>query len=287
MSDSPYIVTVDTNNFQQQVIDRSIEVPVLVDFWAEWCAPCQSLMPILVNLAEQYQGQFILAKINIDEQQALAQHFAIRSVPTLKLFRHGEEVEEVMGGQPESVFRAMIDKYRERPADKMRLQAAHAQQAGDYIQAINLLKQAIESEPDYFILQFDLANVYLENNQLTEAQAIYDSLPANIQTDPEGQVLQSQLNLLRVIADAPSLEQLQTIVANDEHNLQALHQLAVREVIAGEYEMAMEHFLTLMKRNRTFEDDAGRKGLLSVFTILGNQSALVKRYRSKMSSLLH
>ena len=287
MSDAPYIVTVDINNFQQQVIERSLGVPVLVDFWAEWCAPCQSLMPVLVGLAEEYQGQFVLAKVNIDEQQELAQHFGIRSVPTLKLFRHGEEVEEIMGGQPESAFRAMIDKYRERPADKIRIQAAHAQQSGDYAQATDLLKQAIAAEPDYHILQFDLANVYLENNQITEAQAIYDSLPANIQTDPEGVALQSQLNLLSVIVDAPSLDVLQQTVANDDTNLQALHQLAVREVVMGEYEQAMVHFLTLMKRDRKFEQDAGRKGLLSVFSILGNQSELVKRYRSKMSSLLH
>ncbi|MEK7991921.1 MAG: thioredoxin [Thiotrichaceae bacterium] len=287
MSEMDYIVTVDVTNFQQQVVERSAQVPVLIDFWAEWCAPCQSLMPMLIALAEEYQGQFVLAKINIDEQQELAQHFGIRSVPTLKLFRYGEEVEEVAGAQPESVFRSIIDKYRERPADKIRLDAAHAKQSGDYTQAINLLTQAIEAEPDYFILQFDLANVYLENNQISEAQAILNSLPANIQTDLEGVALQSQLNLLQVIADAPSLEELQHLVANNDKDFQALHQLAVREVVAGEYEAAMEHFLTLMKRNRKFADDAGRKGLLSVFSILGNQNSLVARYRSKMSSLLH
>ncbi|WP_353572041.1 thioredoxin [Candidatus Albibeggiatoa sp. nov. BB20] len=287
MNELDYIVTVDVNNFQQQVIDRSVQVPVLIDFWAEWCAPCQSLMPMLMGLAEEYQGQFVLAKINIDEQQDLAQHFGIRSVPTLKLFRHGEEVEEVMGAQPETVFRAMIDKHRERPADRIRIQAVHAQQSGDYTQAADLLKQAIESEPDYYVLKFDLANVYLENNQMSEAQAIYDSLPANIQTDPEGIALQYQLDLLSVIVDAPSLEQLQQMVASDDKNLQALHQLAVRKVVIGEYEQAMADFLTLMKRNRKFEQDAGRKGLVSVFAILGNQNELVKRYRSKMSSLLY
>ncbi|EDN70013.1 Thioredoxin [Beggiatoa sp. PS] len=97
MSNSPYIITVTAQNFASEVIEKSNQVPVLVDFWAEWCAPCKILMPILTQLVEKYQGQFILAKLNIDEQKELATQYGIRSVPTLKLFRHGQAVEEMMG----------------------------------------------------------------------------------------------------------------------------------------------------------------------------------------------
>jgi putative thioredoxin len=128
MSES--IVIADAQNFTVQVIEKSEKVPVLVDFWAEWCAPCKMLLPILNKLVEEYQGQFILAKVNSDEQQELAAQYGIRSIPALKLFRHGKVVEEMTGVQSESVLREMIDRHRDRPADKLREQASAAHLAG-------------------------------------------------------------------------------------------------------------------------------------------------------------
>jgi putative thioredoxin len=287
MTDSKYVVNVTTQDFQTKVIDNSMQVPVLVDFWAEWCAPCQSLMPTLLALAEAYNGQFILAKINIDEQPQLAQHFAVRSVPTLKLFRHGQAVEEVMGAQPESVLRALIDKYRERPSDKIRLRAASAINSGDYAQAIELLTQAIGIDPDYHELYFDLINALMESKQWTQAEQLFAQLPINIQTQAEAQILQAKLYLAQQLDNNTNLSELRQKLSQQPEQLGILQQLAYAEAVEGEYEAAMENFLTIMKRERSSGTDKGQKGLLAIFQILGTQHPLVKRYRSKMSALLY
>jgi len=109
MNHSPYIIIVTAQNFTTEVIEKSRQVPVLVDFWAAWCAPCKMILPVLTKLANEYQGKFILAKVNTDEEQQLASQYGIRSIPTLKLFRHGQVVEDIMGAQSESVLRDMID----------------------------------------------------------------------------------------------------------------------------------------------------------------------------------
>lgn len=287
MTDSKYVVNVTTQDFQTKVIDNSMQVPVLVDFWAKWCDPCQSLMPTLLALAEAYNGQFILAKINIDEQPQLAQHFAVRSVPTLKLFRHGQAVEEVMGAQPESVLRALIDKYRERPSDKIRLRAASAINSGDYAQAIELLTQAIGIDPDYHELYFDLINALMESKQWTQAEQLFAQLPINIQTQAEAQILQAKLYLAQQLDNNTNLTELRQKLAQQPEQLGILQQLAYAEAVEGEYEAAMENFLTIMKRERSSGTDKGQKGLLAIFQILGTQHPLVKRYRSKMSALLY
>lgn len=286
-TDSKYVVNVTAQDFQTKVIDTSMQLPVLVDFWAEWCGPCQSLIPTLLALAEAYNGQFILAKVNIDEQPQLAQHFAVRSVPTLKLFRHGQAVEEVMGAQPESVLRALIDKYRERPSDKIRLRAAHALNSGDFDQAIQLLTQAIEQEPDYHELYFDLINALMDSKQWGQAEQLFAQLPINVQSQAEAQILQAKLHLAQQLDNNVNLAQLRQQSAQQPEQLDILRQLALAEAVEGEYEAAMENFLTVMKRERGSGNDVGHKGLLAIFQILGTQHPLVKRYRSKMSALLY
>jgi putative thioredoxin len=287
MSDSPYIVIVDAQNFATEVLEKSNQVPVLVDFWAEWCAPCKMLMPILTKLVEEYQGQFILAKLNTDEQQQLATQYDIRSIPTLKLFRHGQMVEETMGAQSETVLREMIDRHRDRPADKLRLQATTAHLAGDSTLAITLLKQAQEMEPTYHQVQLDLAKILIDEKKFEEAEKLLKALPINLQAEPEVKELMAFFTFSSVAAKAPSLETLESTIANTPNDLMARYQLSAHKVLEGDHEAAIEHLLELMRRDRRFEEDAARKGLLAIFTLLGNEGPVVNRYRSKMLSLLH
>lgn len=287
MNHSPYIITVNAQNFTTEVIEKSHQLPILVDFWAAWCAPCKMILPVLTKLADEYQGKFILAKVNTDEEQPLAAQYGIRSIPTLKLFRHGQVVEDIMGAQPESVLRDLIDRYCERPADRLRSQATVAYLNGNIEQAIALLEQANEMEPSYYQIQLDLAKILIEAKRIEEAQQLLKNLPVNVQMEPEVNELIAHLTFVAVADKAPTVAILEQSLATNPNDHQARYQLSAHQVLAGDPEAALEHLLELMRRDRRFRDDAGRKGLVAVFTLLGNQGPIVSRYRSKMSSLLY
>jgi putative thioredoxin len=287
MSESPYIINVTSQNFNTVVIEQSFQVLVLVDFWAEWCAPCKMLLPVLTELVEEYQGQLIIGKVNIDEQQGLAGRYSVRSIPTLKLFKEGTVVEEAMGAQPAATLRQLIDHHRERPSDQLRFQAIQAYQEGDSERAIHLLEQAREMEPTHYPVSLELVKILISNQRVTEAEAIIKALPVNVQTEPEVIELTAQLTFAMLVADAPPMTILVDRLAKNPNDHEARYQLSAHQVMAGEYEVAMDNLLELMRRNRQYQEDAGRKGLLAIFTLLGNQGPLVNRYRSKMSSLLY
>jgi putative thioredoxin len=287
MSDSPYIIVANQQNFAVEVIDKSHQVPVLVDFWASWCAPCKMIEPVLKQLVEEYQGQFIVAKVDTDEQQQLAGEYAIRGIPALKLFRYGKVVEETSGAQSEAVLRTMIDKYRERPADELRTKADIANVAGNHSEAINLLRQALELEPNYHVVTLELTKLLIEQQQFAEAEQLIKALPANLRTEAEVNELQAHLTFSKIAAEAEPIKILETTLISEPDNLMIRYQLSAKQILAGEYEIAMQHLLEVMRKSRAFEDDAGRNGLLALFTLLGNQGPLVSNYRNKMLSLLY
>ncbi|CAG0911619.1 unnamed protein product, partial [Cyprideis torosa] len=176
MSDSPFVIDVTAENFTEVVLNTSMERPVLVDFWADWCNPCKMLMPLLTKLADEYGGQFILAKVNSDEQQALAQQFGVRSLPTVKVFRNGQPVDEFMGALPEGEIRAFIGRHLSKPSDQFLLAAAQYLEQGNFPDAIQQLAQGIESDPDRAELRIQLAMVYTDMGHLKEAEEVLKTL---------------------------------------------------------------------------------------------------------------
>lgn len=157
MSESPYIHNVGMQNFQQLVLEKSMAKPVLVDFWADWCQPCQTIMPMLTKLAEEYGGKFELAKVNADAEQELAAHFGIKSLPTMKLFYQGQLVDERMGALPESEIRAMLDKHIVSETDQLMQAAMSAYQQGQTEAALEMLNQALAKDPDNAELKVTIA----------------------------------------------------------------------------------------------------------------------------------
>jgi putative thioredoxin len=205
----------------------------------------------------------------------------------LKLFRRGRVVEEIAGVQSETALRALIDKYRDRPADKLRLQAEAYKFSGDTDQAIEILRKAVDLEPTYFDIHLDLAKLLLETQQVEAAELLLKELPVNIQTEARVQVLYNLLTFARIAQNAPEIEQLQPQLTTTPDDHHARYQLAALQVLHEEYAAALENFLELMQRDRKFNEDAGRKGILAVFNLLNNQGELVSRYRSRMARLLY
>jgi putative thioredoxin len=287
MSDTPYAFEVTADSFQQYVLENSFKVPVLVDFWAEWCAPCQTLMPLLAGLAAEYNGQFLLAKVNSDMEQSLAQQYGVRSLPTVKVFRNGEIVDEFMGAQPESVIRALLEQHIERESDKLRMKAMASLEQGDADTALEVLTKARETDPDNPRVTLDLARLKLQLDELDAAETLLQSLPRDKQEEDDARALMARISIAKATQDAPDHETLKQQIADNPDDLKARLQMANQCIALGEYADGLEQFLEIMKRDRSFEDDAGRKGLLNTFEMLGGQSDLISAYRRKMAMLLY
>ncbi len=287
MTVSPFIVDVTQDDFQTQVVEASAQVPVLVDFWAEWCGPCKMLMPVLSQLAQAYAGQFILAKVNIDTQSDLANRFAVRSVPTVKLFRHGQVVDEFLGVQSEAQIRTLLDRHIERASDKLASEAIAQLEAGDPAQALRLLQQALADDPHNSRVVMTLAEVYMQLGDHEEAWTLLKGLPLKVTNEPAISALLARLAFISLAAKAPPLEALEETVAQRPTDSAARYQLSARYIARGEYEPALQHLLEIVRHDRAYDDDAGRKGLLKVFEILGGGDALVSRYRTLMSAALY
>jgi len=287
MSETSYHFDVTAENFDQFVLENSQHVPVLVDFWAPWCGPCKTLMPLLSRLAEEYAGQFLLAKVNIDEQSQLATQFAVRSVPTVKLIRHGKVVDEFMGAIPEQQIRRFLDPHIERESDRQLPAIQAAFDAGQHEQALEQLQQLREDEPENLRLILAQTEMLITLKRLDEANTLINSLPANLEQDAEVQGLKSRLQLLSAVQDAPDLETLRRQIETNPDDSEARYLLAMQQNAAADYEGALESFLELLKRDRNYADDGARKGMLMIFEQLGGEGELVSRYRRQMAMALH
>ena len=285
MVDSPFIIDVTRENFQQ-VMEASFKVPVLIDFWASWCQPCQVLMPILARLAEEYQGKFLLGKLNTEQEQEIATRFGIRSIPNVKLFRDGQPVDEFLGALPERAVREFLDRHVGRESDTQVALAQEQLAAGNAAGAVVLLNDAREADPDNPRVTMALARAQAAMGDIAAAEESLDSLPADAQDNPEVTSLRSHLFFEGQVAGAPDEAELEARLAADPGDYEALFQLALRKVIDRDYETAMELLLELIKKDTSFGDDAGRRGLLRVFELLGDDPR-VSRYRSRMASLLY
>jgi len=286
MADSPFVFEIDESNYAEIVLQGSHQVPVLVDFWASWCQPCKMLMPILAKLAAEYQGRFILAKINTEEQQAIAAQFGIRSIPTVKLFRNGAPIDEFMGALPEPQIRAFLDKHLPRASDGAVAQAEQLLLGGDTAGALAMLEQARAGDPGNPRVVTAIAQVQASAGDLDAAEATLTGLPPDEQDKPEIRQLRGQLFFDRIALAAGDQAALAQHLSANPGDSEARYQLAAHQIMDNDPQGAMENLLLVMQRDRKFGDDAARLALLKVFDMLGDDPA-VTRYRARMFNLLH
>jgi putative thioredoxin len=280
------VLDADEGSFSRLVLEASRETPVLVDFWAEWCAPCRSLAPILERLASEYGGRFVLAKVDTERSPGLAQEHGIRSLPTVRLFRDGRAVAEFLGAQPEGAVRAFLDQHLPRVSDEGLQRAMSLAEAGDVAGAAALLRDIRAADPTHPQVPELLAGMALRLGRLEEAEAVLKSLPAGRQQDPNPRRLLALLAFARRAAESPPPAELEAQIERDPTRTEARWRLAAHRVEAGAFREAMELLLEIVRRDRRFEDDAGRRDLVTLFEILGEDNPLVGEYRARMVSLL-
>jgi putative thioredoxin len=287
MANSPFIFDVTVENFKQVVLQTSMSRPVLVDFWAEWCNPCKTLMPILAKLADAYQGKFVLAKVNTEEQQQLATHFGIRSIPCVKLFLNGQMTDEFLGALPEAEVRSFIEKYIAHESDGLLAQAEQLLAQGDAEGAGALIQQAAAMDPGSVRVMLANARYLATLGRLDEAEQQLQALPEEERNKPDVSAMLARIQLDRTTTGNPPAEALEMRLRENPADCEAMLQLAQHRTLQNDYEGALELLLNLMQKDRSYGDDAARKEMLRIFELLGGQGELVKRYRNRMFNLLH
>ncbi|WP_132999622.1 thioredoxin [Luteimonas arsenica] len=281
----PHAFDATADNFEAEVLERSLQVPVLIDFWAEWCGPCKTVGPILEKLAAEYNGAFVLAKIDVDREQQLAGAFQIRSIPTIILVKGGQPVDGFPGALPEGQLREFLAGHGIVPAEAAPEEPEAEAAPADPHAEVQRLRGEAEAAPDNDGLKLDLAVALLATGATDEASRLLDALPANLATDDRALRARAALGFAALLGDAPQAAALEAAIAADPGDLRARHLLGARHMVEGRHEAALEQFMEMLRRDRGFEDGLPRKALIEAFRVI-DDAALVSRFRRQMSSLL-
>ncbi|MEO5963651.1 MAG: tetratricopeptide repeat protein [Thermomonas sp.] len=272
--------------FEETVIRASLETPVLINFWAAGFEPCEVLSPLLEKLAVEYNGAFLLAKVDVAQEQELASAFQIQSVPTVILVKNGQLLDGFPGALPEDQVKEFLTHHGIAPAPLMEDETLEvAAPPVDPHEEVMRLRKAMETEPDKAELKLDLALALLQTGATTEAQQLLDGLPANLATDDRTIKAHARLGFSALLKDAPPVAVLEAAIIADPADLRARHMLGVRQFMSGDAEAGLVQFIEMLQRDRNYENGLARKTLIDAFRVLGDDD-LVSRYRRKMSSLL-
>ena len=274
-------------DFDTKVVAASHKQPVVIDFWAPWCAPCKVLKPILEKLEGEYKGKFLLAKVNSDENHEIAARYAVRGIPSVKAMVDGKIVNEFTGALPESMVRDWLDKIIPSPAEELRREAQQQSEAGDLDGALQKLTEASTLDADNEWVRVDAAEILLAMGNPDDAQPLLDSLKdPDILKDARVLQLKAQVRLAEMREEGESEAELAAVISLNENDLESRLKLANVLIAANKPAEGMDQLLEIVRRDRKFKDDIGRKMLLDVFNLLGGQHELVAEYRRKLASIL-
>jgi putative thioredoxin len=270
-------------DFETAVIERSAQTPVVVDFWAPWCAPCRALGPLLERLADEFGGAFLLAKVNIDESPSLAAAFQIRSVPMVLGFRDGQVVSEFVGALPETKVREFLTTVLPSEADRRAAAAEALYAAGKVSDAEAGFRDALENEARCSRALVGLAHILEDRQQDAEAlELLQRVLPGPFRQEADRLAAQ-----IRVRQNAGGDEaKLRARVHGNPADLEARLLLAQTLASQARYPEALDEYLQIVRRDRAFRDDAARTAMLDIFELLGARHETTEHYRSELAKVL-
>jgi len=285
MSDA-YSIQVTSETFETDVLQKSQETPVLVDFYAEWCGPCKTLGPMLERLADEYAGTFILAKVDADAEQMLVAGMGVRSLPTVVLFKNGQPADHFMGALPEGEIRVILDKHVERVEASPLERAAELVALGQYDEAIALYQLITADDPENYDVYLDMAQALLKKGDLDSAEAIVERLPDAQKMDPRAKSIAAGKAFQDLLAGAPDRATCESRIAANDEDSEARYFLAVHLMVSDDVESAITHLLTIIRTDRQYNDDAARLLLIQIFDRLGNDDPRARTGRRQLATLL-
>lgn len=266
------VIEVTDQTFEQEVLARSQQTPVVIDFWAPWCGPCRTLGPTLERLAAEAKGAWVLAKVNVDENPRLAQAFRIQSIPAVIAVHQGRMVDQFIGALPESQVRAWLKRFVPEKSDSL-LEAAQALEASDPEGAIARYRLLLGQEPENATALFALGRLLLLQGN-PEGAATLKQVPSSTPLYARAQAALPLANFIAEGANATGGE------------LEERYRRAAEATRSRDYGTAIEELLAIIARDRGFQNDGARKALLALFAALGDEHPLVPAARRRLANIL-
>lgn len=273
---SEFVIHVDEGNFDYEVLAYSQNVPVLVDFWAEWCKPCKVLSPILEKLAEEGHGNIRLAKVDVDYNKNLSIRYGIRSIPTVKAFLKGQVLGEFTGAIPEIKIREFIRTLAPSPADLILEKASSFLQANNWLEAEKAFTEALELDPGLPAATLGLIRCLLARGNSEESLHLIKKFPASHEF--------SQAEFMRPLAEIFASNE--NLIYNGEDMLEAAMWNSLRLAKRGNLPSALDGLLDILRKNKNFKNGTGRVLVIAILQVMGDEDSETRRYRSELASIL-
>ncbi|MGV0035091.1 MAG: tetratricopeptide repeat protein [Candidatus Azotimanducaceae bacterium WSBS_2022_MAG_OTU7] len=284
MNIDSYTVEINAQNFQSEVAEKSQKLPVLMEFYAEGAEQCVSTSALLQKLVAEYQGKFLLARVDIQQNQELVKQLQVRALPSIKIIFQGQMAGNIEGPAEEQQLREVLGQVTMSPLDRVREQIDFLLDQGERGQAIEMLQQVIAEEPANFGLHVELCDLLILEGQIDDARKILSGIPA----DAEGiDKPKNRLEFIELAGDLGTLDEQRSKAEADPSDLQARFDFAIKLIVNDQVETGLEELLAILQVDKTWGEEKARLTMIKVFNMLGKGNELATSYRRKMFTYLH